>query len=83
MKETLYPKGSAGSAAPRTRVTPPAPPKAGRCLFHSRAYGGRCEKPAGHHLERDATKGHLVSPWCESLGDCFAPGYIPGKGETL
>lgn len=38
----------------------------GRCPFHSRAWGCRCELPAGHDGEM-----------CESQGDGFRGGHIP------
>lgn len=41
-----------------------------RCPFHSRAWGCRCERDAGHEGN------------CDSAGDGFVPGYDPRKPET-
>lgn len=40
-----------------------------RCPFYSRAWGCRCDLPAGHQ------------GWCNSEGDGFAPGYDPKHGQ--
>jgi hypothetical protein len=42
-------------------------PEPERCPYHSRAYGGRCELPAGH----DTKDG------CVSAGDGFRSGWNP------
>jgi hypothetical protein len=40
-----------------------------RCPYHSRAWGCRCDRPAGHAGD------------CCSAGDGFAGGWDPEKGE--
>ena len=52
-------------------TTEPTWPEPERCPYHSRAWGCRCDYPAGH------TKESVGYDDCNSAGDGFASGYNP------
>lgn len=71
--KNLRPRNTTNSTPSET--TTPTWPEPERCPFHSRAWGCRCDLPAGHTKESVGYEG------CHSGGDGFGSGYNPWTGE--